>query len=61
MDGNILSENKAKLQDFWLKSVVSTDDGGVLIGGNADKDDTVIIKIRSNLPLDQQKIKNLNR
>lgn len=61
LDGNILSENKAKLQDFWLKSAVSTDDGGVLIGGNADKDDTVIIKIRSNLPLDQQKIKNLNR
>ena len=61
LDGNILSENKAKLQDFWLKSAVSMDDGGVLIGGNAHKDDTVIIKIRSNLPLDQQKIKNLNR
>lgn len=61
LDGNILSENKAKLQDFWLKSAVSTDDGGVLIGGDALKDDTVIIKIRSDLPLDQQKIKNLNR
>jgi len=61
LDGNILSENKAKLQDFWLKSAVSTVDEGVLIGGDAHKDDTVIIKIRSTLPLDQQKIKNLNR
>nr|WP_314071749.1 hypothetical protein [uncultured Campylobacter sp.] len=61
LDGNILRENKAKLQDFWLKSAVSTDDGGVLIGGSAHGDDTVIIKIRSDLPLDQQKIKNLNK
>ena len=61
LDGNILRENKAKLQDFWLKSAVSTDDGGVLIGGGAHGDDTVIIKIRSDLPLYQQKIKNLNR
>ena len=61
LDGNILRENKAKLQDFWLKSAVSMDDGGVLIGGSAHGDDTVIIKIRSDLPLDQQKIKNLNR
>ena len=61
LDGNILRENKAKLQDFWLKRAVSTDDGGVLIGGGTHGDDTVIIKIRSDLPLDQQKIKNLNR
>ena len=61
LDGNILRENKAKLQDFWLKNAVSTDDGGVLIGGSAHGDDTVIIKIRSDLPLDQQRIKDLNR